>query len=150
MKKDKGYYLRYNIEMSRFRFTSTGPKGNIEKVVEYTRFQKNRWNLAFGDVKDNDWIDNIVSDNNDMRIVLQTVVNTIHLFFEKHPDQQVYIEPLDEKRKILYNRIFRQKWIEINALFSVKGIINNADFEDYNPQKVFDCFLIMQKNNIIE
>jgi hypothetical protein len=150
MKKDKGYDMRHNVGMTRFRFTSTGAKGDIEKIVEYTMMQKNRWNLAFGDVTDKDWTDNIISDNNDMRIVLQTVANTVHLFFEQYPDNEVYIEPLGDQRKLLYNRIFQQKWAEIEPLFSVKGMIDDADFEDYNPQKIFDCFLITQKKVIFD
>ena len=57
---------------------------------------------------------------------------------------------MDYQRKILYNRIFQQKWAEIEALFTVKGKIGKADFEDYYPQKLFDYFLITQKNNIFE
>ena len=150
MKKDKGYDMRHNVGMTQFRFTSRGTKGDIEKIVEYTRAQKNRWNLAFGDVEGKDWTDNIISDNNDMRIVLQTVANTVHLFFEKHPDQKVFIEPLGEQRKLLYNRIFQQKWKEINLLFSVKGMMEDTDFEDYNPQKIFDCFLITPKSDFFD
>jgi hypothetical protein len=150
MKKDMGYAIRFNVHMTRFRFTSTGPKGDIEKIIEYRKFQKKRWNLAFGDVQENDWTDNIISDNDDMRIILQTVANTVHLFIETHPDQEVFIEPLDRQRKILYNRIFQQKWVEIDALFSVKGKIGVNDFEDYTPQKVFDFFVITQKENIFQ
>jgi hypothetical protein len=145
MKKDKGYDMRHNMSMTQFRFTSTGAKGDIEKIVEYTIVQKNRWNLAFGGINDKDWTDNIISDNNDMRIVLQTVANTVHLFFEKYPDQEVFNEPLGEQRKLLYNRIFQQKWAEISPLFFVKGMIEDDDFEDYNPQKLFDFFLITLK-----
>jgi hypothetical protein len=147
MKKHKGYDIRFNVDLTRFRFTSIGPKGKIEKIIEFRLFQKNRWNLAFGDIKDNDWEDNIISDNNDMRIVLQTVVNTVHLFFEKHSDQEVYIEPLDNQRKILYNRIFQQKWAEIEPLFSVKGMVDEDVFENYNPKKLFNGFLIALKND---
>lgn len=150
MKKEKGYDMRHNLGMTRFRFTSSGAKGDIEKIVEYTLVQKNRWNLAFGDVAGKDWTDNIISDNNDMRIVLQTVANTVHLFLEKYPDQEVFIEPLGEQRKLLYNRIFQQKWAEINPLFSVKGIIGDDDFEDYTPQKRFDYFLITPKNDFFD
>jgi hypothetical protein len=150
MKKDEGYDMRHNVGMTRFKFTSTGDKGDIQKIVEYTIVQKNRWNLAFGDVEDKDWTDNIISDNNDMRIVLQTVANTVHLFFEKYPDQEVYIEPLGNQRKLLYNRIFQQKWEEINPLFTVRGMIDESDFEDYNPQKMFDYFLITQKKVIFD
>lgn len=150
MKKDKGYDIRSNIDMTLFRFTSIGAKGDIKKVVEFTFMQKNRWNLAFGDVENKDWTDNVISDNNDMRIVLQTVANTVHSFFEKYPDREVYIEPLDEKRKLLYNRIFQQKWAEINSLFLVKGMVEDADFQDYDPQKRFDYFLIKPKNDFLE
>lgn len=146
MQKGKGYDIKLNGELTQFRFTSTGPKGTIKKIIEFQPIEENQWNLAFGDVKDNDWEDNVISDNDDMRLVLQTVANTVHVFLEKYPGREVYIEPLDRQRKILYNRIFQQKWVEIEPIFYVKGEVSSGFFEDYSPQKLYNGFLITQKN----
>ena len=124
-----------------------------EKIVEFKRLNATRWNLSFGDVKDNDWIDNTISDNNDLRKVLQTIVNTVHLFFDKYPNQEVFIAPLDHQRKLLYNRIFQQKWLEIEPIYTVKAInvVNDTILiEDYKPKKLVDYFVIMRKTSNFE
>ena len=61
-------------------------------------------------MKGDDWADNVVSDNNDLRKVLQTIANAVHLFFDHYPEDEIFIAPLDKQRKLLYNRIFQQKW----------------------------------------
>jgi hypothetical protein len=152
MKRREGYEL--NIENKKstveFRFTSvgTGTKGSIEKIIEFTYLGNNSWNLGFGDIKGDTWEDNVISNNNDFRKVLQTVANAIHLFNEMYPYHKIEIVPLDYQRKLLYNRIFQQKWLEIEPLFVVKGKIlleTTYEIEDYNSLTLFDEFVIYQK-----
>jgi len=148
MKKRDAYDLEFNDEMTGFWFESTGTKGVIEKIIEFKYYRKNRWNLAFGDVKGDEWEDNKTSDNGDMREVLQTVVNAVHLFTKRYPGRKVYIEPLDRQRKILYNRIFQQKWEEIKPLFTVRGISFTGEkelSEKYHPRKTYDAFVLHRK-----
>ena len=149
MKKRKGYDLSGNDEKTQFKFLSIGKKRTIEKVIEFSCYQENIWNLGFGDINGEDWDDNVISNNNDMRKILQTVANAIHAFLEHYPERQVFIAPLDKQRKILYNRIFQQKWIDIEPIFSVKAIrfIDGKQvFEDYQPTTLFDYFIISLKH----
>lgn len=155
MKKQDGYELTLSLDSQKvqFEFTSIGSKGRIEKVIEFNRLDINRWNLGFGDVKDNDWTDNVVSNNDDWRLVLQTVANAIHLFFDNFPDDEILIVPLDHQRKLLYNRIFQQKWHEIDSIFRVKAVAATETipkFENYTPSKLFNYFVISRKNSIFE
>ena len=155
MKKQDGYELNrtQNSEKVEYKFKSVGNKGSIDKIIEFHFMYEKRWNLGFGDVKDDDWEDNVISDNNDLRKILQTVANAVHLFFNDYPDREIAISPLDYQRKLLYNRLFQQRWHEINPIFTVKAIIfdtQNTEFEDYNPKKIFDYFIIKLKNDIAE
>lgn len=155
MKNQNGYELsqNYTPKKIKFRFTSVGKKGVIKKVIEFKRFKNNRWNLGFGDVKGSGWTDDVISDNDDLRKVLQTVANSMHLFFEMYPTHEVVFIPLENRRKSLYNRIFQQKWHEIDSIFSIKAIIleaTNPQFEHYNPTKIYDYFIIKLKNEAIE
>jgi hypothetical protein len=148
MKKQEGYDLNGNLEKTQFRFTSVSKKRTIEKIIEFSLYQENIWNLGFGDIKGDDWEDNVISDNNDMKKTLQTVANAIHAFLEQYPERKVFIAPLERQRKILYNRIFQQKWQEIEPLFFVKGIRFIGEkriFEDYYPTTLFDYFIISLK-----
>lgn len=154
MKKPDGYELNKSqtLKKIKFSFTSVGNKGDIKKIIEFRRLKQNRWNLAFGDVKGKSWTDNVVSDNDDLRKVLQTVANAVHVFFELYPKHEVVIIPLDRQRKLLYNRIFQQKWAEIDPIFIIKAIIledANPRFEAYNPLKIYDYFILKLKNNIV-
>ena len=151
MKKQDGYelHLTKKDKIVQFKFTSEGSKGSIEKVVEFSPLTKMRWNLGFGDIIGDDWSDTVITDNDDLRIVIQTVANAVYTFFESFPDHEVYIEPLDYQRKLLYNRTFQQKWHEIEPIFIVKGIILNSlnpQSESYNPKKLFDLFVLKLRN----
>ena len=150
MKKDEGYELNAEIkpEVVQFRFTSVSEERSIEKIIEFSYIPNRPWNLGFGDVKGKDWEDNIVSNNNDYRKVLQTVANAVHQFCDLYPNSEIAIIPLDYKRKLLYNRVFQQKWHEIDPLFSVKVADMKGEkpqFEPYNPKKIFDVFVIVRK-----
>lgn len=143
MKKREGYDYSANEDRTRYDFFSTGPKGVIVKVVEFADL-KFAYNLAFGDlIHGKDFDDANISDNGDMRKVLQTVVNIIHQFCEENPGQKIYIEPVDKHRKALYNRIFKEKQEEIASFFIVTGIsLNKLSKESYSPIKTYDAFLI--------
>lgn len=128
----------------------SGKKGAIEKIIEFHPIRNKRWNLGFGDVIGNDWTDEVISDNDDLRKIVQPVANAVYSFFESYPNQEVYIEPSDYQRKLLYNRTFQQKWHEIEPIFIVKGLIldnQNPQIENYNPKKMFDYFLLKLKKS---
>ena len=151
MKKLDGYELNItqNDNVLQFTFMSEGKKGSIEKMIEFTPMQNSRWNLGFGDIQNEDWVDSVVSNNNNMRKVLQTVANTIHAFFDIYPKHEILIMPVDRRRKLLYNRTFQQKWAEIEPIFAVKAIDLNTikpKVEDYSSEKIYDYFLITRKS----
>jgi hypothetical protein len=150
MKRLDGYELNMtqNADILQFKFTSEGDKGTIEKIVEFEQIREKVWNLGFGDVVGDDWTDNVVSNNNDMRVVIQTVANSVYAFFDYYPDDEVFIEPSDYQRKILYNRAFQQRWHEIEPIFLVRAVLlesKNLKFEAYNPRKLYDYFIIKKR-----
>ena len=51
----------------------------------------------------------------------------------------------DEKRKKLYNHIFRRHYEDINLLFHITGIYLDSEKEDYSPQKNYDFFRLKRK-----
>jgi len=109
------------------------------------------WNLAFGDkIEGSELLDDEkVSNNGDLRLVIRTVTNITHDFLQNHPDQTLYIRPVDERRKSLYNHVFRKKWPEIKATFTVFGIAGNY-FENYQPGKLYDIFVVSLKPGTFE
>jgi hypothetical protein len=152
MKKQEGYEFDFNEDNTKFRFISIGPAGAITKVVSYSIYGS-MWNLAFGDAVERveDFSDVSITNNGDMRQVIQTVVNTAYIFTDTYPDRKIYIEPVDKKRKLLYNRIFQEKAEEITASFKVDGILlMEGKMESYRPEKNYDAFVLTRIAAIFE
>ncbi len=153
MRKRDAYPYNADSSATRFEFQSVGPRGIIKKVVEFDQMGHGFWNLGFGDWQGSDWTDDIVTNNQDMRDVLQTVANVTHIFFEAHPQSMVVVDPLDRRRKLLYNRIFRERWEEINEIFWVEGVFylpNGSAKEHFNPRKLYDAFTLRLKEFTFE
>lgn len=82
-------------------------KGNISiiKAIEYSPFKKQDgkviYNLGFGDYdfSDGTIIDDINSNNGDMRKVFSTVLNTVPLFFKTHNDDAIWIQGSDSSNE---------------------------------------------------
>ncbi len=142
--KGEGYPLVEDEEKISFRFKSEGQKGIIEKVVEFSPIPGGWWNLAFGDAREERFDDEAVSNNLDIRKVIQTVANSVHIFLEAYPERQVLIVPVDAKRRSLYNRVFQQHWEDMEQVYSVKGI-SATEIAPYSAQKLFDAFLVSRK-----
>jgi hypothetical protein len=148
MRKQEGYSFTANDDRIRYEFLSNGPKGEIGKAVQFERISKVVWNLSFGDLSaDGDFDDSKVSDNSDMRKVLQSLANIIHDFFDHHPNSEVFIDPVDKRRKLLYNRIFQEKHEEILLVFEVNGVFKQPlSKEKYSQHSIYDCFLVTRKS----
>ena len=78
--KGEGYATVSNTDRTLFHFDSIGAKGAIPKVVEFYQLRENLWNLAFGDKQESGFDDEIISNNQDVRMVMQTVANIAYNF----------------------------------------------------------------------
>jgi hypothetical protein len=133
--------LKHN---TRFVFESEGVQGKIVKIIEFSLLENGEWNLGFGDVKDGRIDDSVVSNNQDIVRVLQTVAAATYEFLDTYPLSIIVINPVDEKRKRLYNTIFQRHFADIDSLFIIMGTIK-GEKEIYSPQKNYDNFQIRLK-----
>ena len=76
--------------------------------------------------------------------VISTVAKITYAFSNTYPLRRIKIEPVDEKRKKLYNHVFRRHYETINADFDIIGQINEKR-ERYSPQKFYDSFELNRK-----
>lgn len=106
-----------------FPFFSSGKHGKILKIVFFAQTRTGKWNLAFGDFTESRVDDSIVSNNQDLPLVIKTVVAAAHRFSEKFPDRVIYVEAVDERRNLLYHRVLRTHFEEISQVFFVEGRI---------------------------
>ena len=125
-------------------FQSEGQNGKILKAVVFTNLGERLWNLGFGDLQNGDIDDAIVSNNHDLVKVISTVAKIANEFSNNFPLRHIVINPIDAKRKRLYNHVFRRHYEVISTNFSIIGI-NKRKKETYSPQKIYDSFELIRK-----
>ena len=104
MNLDK-YSFKINKTSTKFRFTSVGRLGKIEKVVRYEKMENEEiYNLGFGDrnPKTGEIDDTIVTNNGDIEKILATVAATLYFFTEINPNVYIYVTGSSESCIRLY------------------------------------------------
>ena len=133
------------IPQTHYYFESIGEKGKTVKIVAFFPLEDKVWNLGFGDLQDDGSVNDLVTTNNqDARKVLQTVAKIAIDFLAQNPTEVLQIEPIDNKRKQLYNNIFQRYFQDITIIFNVLGILNGEE-EVYTPLKSYSIFKISLK-----
>jgi hypothetical protein len=126
-------------------FESVGAEKSVFKIVQFSFTGDDIWNLGFGDLKDDGFVDgSVITNNQDAHKVLRTVAKIAIDFLAKYPNSTLEIKPVDEKRKRLYNNIFRKYVKEIEPLFNLIGTFEGKK-ETYSPLKSYDTFQITFK-----
>lgn len=92
------YLFKGSFSGKEFMFISSGPKGNIIKQVIFEEMNHDFYNLAFGDLVDNNVSDSVVSNNDDLQKIMHTIGAIVHQFFKLNPTATILITPVDEKR----------------------------------------------------
>jgi hypothetical protein len=131
-----------------FNFTSTGPNGEIEKLIVYSEMlEANVYNLAFGDYnKEKGLIDDrIVSNNNDSQKVLATVASTLYVFTDRHPDVWVYATGSSKARTRLYRIGITANLMAISPDFHIFGL-QNENWHEFQRGEEYEAFLVKRKN----
>jgi hypothetical protein len=128
-----------------FGFFSEGVKGVFFKVIIFTLEEDGKWNLAFGDWENNDLDDKVMTNNQDVVRVIGTVAKVTYVFFANYPNAVVIIKPVDEKRKKLYNIVFRRHYEVIKNDFNIIAFVGDES-EVYAPNKMYDIFELSLKS----
>lgn len=126
-------------------FQSVGIQGEITKMVRFTHIGKNRYNLGLADFVNEKMVYDRGSNNFDVLKVMSTIAEIIRHFTFKHPEKEVVIMALEEKRLNLYNAIFKRRALEMAEDFWVWGINFNDSEEKYNPDKDYNGFIVKRK-----
>jgi hypothetical protein len=133
------------IPKTHYIFESVGEK-SIFKIVQFNHVSGDNWNLGFGDLDDNGFInDSVITNNQDARKVIRTVAKIAIDFLAKYPNYTLEINPVDGKRKRLYNNIFRKYFEEMTPIFKIKGTFEGIA-ETYSPLNNYDFFTISLKS----
>jgi hypothetical protein len=138
------YELNPRSKKRLFYFISKGNQGEILKVIGFQAVRGKIWNLYFGDITENGFSDAVVSNNDDIYKVMNTVAAALYQFLEEYPERVIRIVPVDDKRKRLYNTIFQRRILEIEPNFYVFAKKGNK-FEPYSPHKTYKIFELRLK-----
>ena len=144
------YLERYSYQTNEsfldYEFVSEGPKGNIKKIVRFTAISNNIYNLGFGDLNEEtgEISDTTVTNNNDSRKVLATVVATVHDFTQLHPDVWVIAKGSTKSRTRLYRIGISNYLPEINKEFELYGLRDNQ-WQPFEKRKDYEAFIVKRK-----
>jgi hypothetical protein len=134
------------ITKTHYIFESVGEKGRVLKVVGFSPIENDVWNLGFGDLKEDGFVDgSVVTNNQDALKVIRTVAKVAIDFLALYPNYTLEINPFDEKRKRLYNALFQKYFEDIDTYFDILGTFEGKR-ETYTPSKIYDIFRITLKS----
>lgn len=143
------YELAASIDRLSFEFYSDGPKGNIKKVIHYTRLEVSDleiFNLGFGDFNEaTQKINDLsVTNNLDRDKVLGTVAHSVLYFFDKYPHAQVAFRGSTPARTRLYIMEISKHWSKVKDLVLVEGLTPQG-WESFRKNQRYTALLITRK-----
>jgi hypothetical protein len=135
-----------------FTLLSQG-KEVIPKTIVFAPIDKSGnkyYNWGFGDLIIDDSTgeffisDKTESNNGDVKTVFYTVVSTLSIFFDIHPNATVYIEGSNQQRTKIYNGLIIRHWGQISPFYNILGF-SNGKIEPFRSGIVFEYLLISRK-----
>lgn len=145
------HYDFFNINNNRaYEFYSEGPKGKIKKLITFTKIPEIEpiiYNLAFGDANldTGELNDKIVSNNQDVNLILATVANAVAEFCDHYGNHYIYAEGSTPSRTRLYQISIAGLWKQINEDFDIYGL-KDTEWQQFKPNSVnYEAFLVKRK-----
>ncbi|MGO4291633.1 DUF6934 family protein [Chitinophaga sp. RAB17] len=125
MKYEKYESLLISKDALEFKFISEGPKGEIQKVVQFIETENpDIYNLAFGDLMTKGEVNDAVkNDNKDRNKVLATVAATVYEFTARYSDKYVFFTGSTPERTRLYRMAIANNLDELNVDFEIYGVV---------------------------
>jgi hypothetical protein len=141
------YQLKSTDKLSSYEFVSEGPKGLIDKRIQFTLINRDEvYNLAFGD-KDSisgEINDFAISNNGDSEKVLATVVGAVYAFCDRNPDAWIFATGSTPSRTRLYQIGISKYYQDLTEEFEIYGQIDE-DWELFEVGKSYSAFLAKRK-----
>ena len=130
-----------------FEFISTGPKGQVKKIIEFSETNvKDVYNLAFGDFDEQTEriSDRVVTNNGDSLKVLATVASSVYAFTTERPEAWVFATGSTAVRTRLYRMGLTNNLSEISQDFHVYGL-QEDQWEEFLLGEDYEAFLVKRK-----
>lgn len=132
------------VQVKIYEFESKSASKTVLKRVVFSEYQANVFNLALLDVlPDGETSDISESKNNDIRIILATVIRIISDFFNQNPNVIITFRGSDHRRQRLYRLVIGRELSVIEAKFRIFGLIDGV-IERFEPDKHYEVFIIQK------
>lgn len=141
------YAVTADLEHITYEFISSGPNGNIKKIVKFKMIAPKFYNLLFGDWDEKLQIlrDDTRSNNKDCDKVLATVAATVINFIRYHPDAFLFVRGQTSAKTKLYQMGINSNWHDIGQMFDVEGFIEGV-WQPFENNKNYTAFLLKAKS----
>jgi hypothetical protein len=128
-----------------YEFDSISKEKTIRKAVAYYPYSDEIFQLVFGNLVENN-IDTLGKSNNqDMKMVLTTVIQTLIYFLELYPQKSVIFTGSTPSRTRLYRATISKLLIDLDDTYNVRGILPNFEVEDFEASTEYYAYLISKK-----
>ncbi len=142
------YQLKSTDKLLSYEFVSEGPKGLIQKRIQFTLINKEEvYNLAFGD-KDpvSREIDDLaIINNGDSEKILATIVGAVYTFWDKNPEAWIFATGSTPSRTRLYQVGIAKYYQYLSEEFEIYGQVED-DWQLFELGKNHLAFLAKKKN----
>lgn len=132
-----------------FEFTSTGPKGDILKIIQFSQTEINNvYNLGFGNIRNDGSIDDTTTnDNKDRDKILATVASAVNEFTDRFPHRQVFFTGSTKERTRLYRMAITINYEVLSTDYEIWGLKDEGLFEPFVKRRQYAGFLIKRKKS---
>lgn len=138
--------IKFTPDFSVIDFISIGKKGAIPKRIVFTKTEsRNVYNLAFGDIDENDEIDDFkISDNGDRNKILATIVTIVDDYTIKYPERMILFSGSTKERTRLYRMAIGINLEELSKTFDIFAYIQN-ELVPFTKDVEVNAFVIKRK-----
>ena len=140
------YNLKTSSDKLRYFFESQGLT-TIQKAIIYIPIDNNPTvhELTFGDIIDDGFVDFLnVSNNQDLEMIMITVIKTISLYFEEYPDNMIYFRGSTPSRTRLYRAIIAKQIDKLKLSHQVYGLQEENHLEIFDKTHSYIGYLIQK------
>jgi hypothetical protein len=127
----------------RYDFDSVSAEKTVLKAVVFSQLSPDIFNVALLDVLEDGLLsdDLVVTNNQDLRTVLATVIRIIDSFLTQFTGKIVLFRGSDEHRTRLYRIVISRELHLIQEQFRVIGMMNGK-LEIFTPNRPYSAFYI--------
>lgn len=140
---ETNYPFRVNPIEIRYDFDSVSEEKTVKKTVIFSQLTTDLFNVALLDVLEDGLLsdDLVVTNNQDLRTVLATVIRIIDSFLTDFPGKTVFFQGSDDRRTRLYRIVISREIDLIRKQFTVEGVIGEHT-ESFAPDRPYNSFFI--------